>query len=128
MTVPTPSVLVTARSETGTIESVSRAELLAGAGSVVPAGSVTLAVFAIWPAVPAVPWTVKVTDPPLGKVGMTMPAPCIKATVVLGTVGQAAPPRGVPQVTPETVRLATAGSLKTALSAADGPAFEATIV
>ena len=126
MTAATPSVFVTARSATGVIESVS--EALAGDGSIVPEGGSRVATLAIEPEVPAVPETVKVTEPPEGRVGTTMPVPCIKATVVLGTVGQTAPPTAEPQVTEETVRLATAGSLKTEFEAADGPALEATIV
>ena len=118
------SVFVTERSETGVSESVSVAE--AGLGSVVPPGGSRVAVLAIWAPVPAVPVTVKVTEPPLGRVGMTMPAPCIRATV--GAAGQAAPPEAEPQVTLETVRLATAASLKTEFEAAEGPELEATIV
>ena len=98
-------------------------------GSVVPAGGATLTLFETLPNV-AVTFasTVKVTLPPLGRVGITMPAPCIKATVVFAAVGQAAPPVGVPQVTLVTLRPATEGSLKTVLFAALGPAFETTIV
>jgi len=87
-----------------------------------------VAVFWIWAPVPAVPLTVKVTEPPAGRVGMTMPVPCIKATVVAPAVGQAAPPVAAAQPTAETVRLATAGSLKREFEAVDGPALEATIV
>src|SRR4029077_5565657 len=49
--------------------------------------------------------------------------PCISATVVLGTVGHAALPVGLPQVTLVTFRFATAGSVKIAPLAPDGPAL-----
>src|SRR4030067_695870 len=53
----------------------------------------------------------KVKLPPFGRVGIVRPAPCIPATVTLA--GQDAPP-AAKQVTPLTVRLATAGSWNTA--------------
>ena len=80
------------------------------------------------PLAPAVPVTVNVTEPPLGRFGITIPAPCISAAVVLTTVGHAAAPVGSAQFTPVTLRLATAGSVKMALSAGLGPALLTTIV
>ena len=94
----------------------------------VPEGGAMVAVLAMLPEAPAVPVTVKVTEPPEGKVGMMMPVPCSKATVVLGVVGQTAPPVVVVQLTAVTVRLATAGSVKMALLAAEGPALLTTMV
>src|SRR6185295_19024362 len=108
--------------------SVAVALLLAGVGSVTPAGAATLATLTILPLAPAVPVTLKVTLPPLGNVGITMPAPCIRATVVLPASGHVAPPAALPQVTPVTVRLATAGSVKMAPSEAAGPALVTTMV
>src|SRR5271167_2109970 len=89
----TPSVLLIARSACGVNVSVSVALLLLRFGSVTPAGAAILAVLVIVPvALPAtVALTVKVTLPPAGSVGTTMPAPCISATVVFGAVGHAAP-------------------------------------
>ena len=87
----------------------------------VPAGGAIVATLAMAPLTPTVPETVKVTLPVLGSVGITMPAPCINATVVAAGAGQAAPLTAVPQVTLVMVRLATAGSVKTALLADDGP-------
>ena len=110
--------------------SVSLALLLLRFGSVTPAGAAMLAVLVIVPvALPAtVAFTVKVTLPAAGSVGMTMPAPCISATVVLGTVGHAAPPLGLPQVTLVTLKFATAGSVNTAPIAGDGPPLLTTMV
>ena len=104
--------------------------LLPGFGSVTPAGAAILAVLAIVPVAPdaTVAFTVNVTLPPDGSVGMTMPAPCISATVVFGIVGHAAPPLALPQVTPVAFRFATAGSVKTAPLADDGPALLTTTV
>src|ERR1022692_4274289 len=126
----TPLLLVIARSATRLTVSVSLALLLLGFGSVTPAGAATLAVLVIVPvALPAtVAFTVKVTLPPDGSVGTTMPVPCISATVVLGAVGHAAPLLGLPQVTLVTLRFATAGSVNTAPFAADGPALLTTMV
>ena len=70
-----------------------------------------------------VPVTVKVRLELAGRVGITMPAPCIKVTVVFAAVGQAAPPVGVPQVTLATLKPVMAGSVKTVLLAALGPAL-----
>jgi hypothetical protein len=92
--------------------------------SVVPLGGSIVAVLVMLPLV-AVTFavTVKVTLPPLGKVGITIPAPCISATVVLPTVGHAAPPPAPPQVTPVTLIPVATASLKTALFAGEGPAL-----
>ena len=109
--------------------SVSVAELFPRIGSVVPTGVAMFATFAMLPPTAVtVALTVKVTLPPLGKVGITIPAPRIKATVVFGTVGQAAAPVAVPHVTPVTFKPAINGSVNTALFAAEGPAFVTTIV
>jgi len=63
--------------------------------SLIPAGGATVATLAIVPLTPAVPVRVKVTLPPLGSVGMTIPVPCTNASVVLPGVGQAAPAAGL---------------------------------
>ena len=102
--------------------------LLPGVGSVVPAGVVTPATLEIVPLAPAAPLSVKVTLPPEGSVGITIPAPCSNAIVVLPTVGHAAPPVAEPQVTFVALSPATAGSVKTALSADDGPTLVTTTV
>ena len=136
MVLPVPrevtlSVLVTLRSAIELIVSAaSVAELLPAAESLVPAGGVMVATFARLPLVATtVPVTVKVTLPPFGKVGMMMPVPCIKATVVLPTVGQAAEPVGNEQLTPVTVSMpGRAGSLKIAPFADEGPLFVTTMV
>src|SRR6185436_2808845 len=120
-TVATPSVLVIDRLAWALMVVLAVLLLLPPVLSLVPAGAAMVATLAIEPLTPAVPETVKVTLPVFGQVGMTMPVPCINATVVLAASGQAAPLSGVPQVTLVTVRLATAGSVKTALLADDGP-------
>lgn len=120
--------MVTNRLATGVIVSISVAVLFVRLGSVTPLGAVTVAVFLMLPDVPTVPVTMNVTDPPLGSIGITMPAPCISATVVFATVGHDAPPVAVAQVTPVTVRFATAGSWKIDPFAALGPVFDTTTV
>jgi hypothetical protein len=125
---PFVKVVVVDTSATGLMMSVSVALLLPGVGSVTPTGAVMVAVLTIVPLADGVPVTVKVTEPPLGRVGITMPAPCIKTTVVLATLGQTAAPTGVPQVTPLTLKLATDGSVKMALFAGLGPVLLTTIV
>ena len=95
-------------------------------GSVTPVGGVTVATFVIVPLAPAVPITVKVTLPPLGKVGIVSVPACNAATV--GLDGQVAPPVAVPQLTLLAVKLATLGSLTVALFAALGPALLTTNV
>ena len=117
-----------ARSATGWIVSVSVALLFAGVGSVTPAGVATLATLLMLPVAPAVPVTLKLTLPPLGSVGIVMPAPCMAAIVTLAGAAHAAPPVGAPQLTAVTVRFATAGSVKIAPSAPAGPALATTIV
>ena len=66
---------------------------------------------------------------------MTIPVPCIRATVVAAAAGHAVtlalfgvPAAETTQVTPAAVMPTTAGSLKTALTDALGPALETTIV
>ena len=129
-TLVTPSVLVIARSAARVTVSTSVALLLPGVGSVTPAGAVIVATLVMLPVAPlwTLALTVKVTEPPAGKVGTKMPAPCISATVVLGTVGHAAPPLALPQVTLATFRFATAPSLKIAPFAVEGPVLLTTIV
>ncbi len=107
---------------------MSLAVLFPGVGSRVVEGGATVATFTMLPEAPAVPVTLKVTLPPLGRVGMTIPAPCIRATVVFGTVGQAAPPVAEPQVTPVTLKLLTAGSVNFAPFADEVPALLTTIL
>jgi hypothetical protein len=107
---------------------VCRAAVVAGVGSVIPAGVATLATFEIEPVAPAVPVRVNVTLPPGGSVGITIPAPCSNAIVVLLTVGHTAPPLGEPQVTLVAVKFATDGSVTTAPSAEAAPALVTTSV
>ena len=119
-------------SATWLIVVVSVAVLLVSTGSTTPVGGLMVAVLLMVPLAPAVPVTIKVTLPPLGNVGMTIPAAlfCISATVVFAAVGQAPPPVVLSgsQVTPVTVRLATAKSLKIAPLAGCGPALLTTMV
>jgi hypothetical protein len=100
--------------------------LLFGVGSVTVGGGDTVAMLVMEPLVPAVPVRVKVTLPPLGRVGMAKVPACKAAKVELA--GQAAPPVGEPQVTPLAVKLATAGSLTVAPLAAEGPLLVTTKV
>src|SRR5450631_4045738 len=116
-----PSLLLRARFACALMVVLAVLLLLPAVLSLVPAGAAMVATLAIAPLTPAVPVTVKVTLPVLGRVGITIPAPCISATVVAAGAGQAAPLIAVPQVTLVTARLATAGSVKMALLAADGP-------
>ena len=113
---------------TGLMMSVSVALLLPAAGSVVPLGTVAVAVLTMVPVAAGVPVTLKVTEPPLGRVGTTMPVPCIKAMVVFAALGQTAPPVAVPQVTAVTVRPAAVASLKTLPLAGLGPLLVITMV
>jgi len=92
--------------------------LLPVTGSVTPAGGVTVATFAIAPLTPDVPFTVSVTLPPAGSVGIGKPA-CNCATV--GDVGHIAPPLCDPQLTVVATKFATAASVTTAPFAAAGP-------
>ena len=122
------SVLVTERSAEGMMVSVSVSWSFPEEGSVVPVGGAIFAEFTMLPDAPAVPVMVKVRLPPEGSVGMMMPVPCMRVIVVLAGSGHAALPVAEPQVTPVTVRLETAGSVKTAVFAEDGPALLTTIV
>jgi hypothetical protein len=122
-------VLTTLRSATGFTEFVSVASLLPGVGSVVPGGGAIVATLATLPVVAVTfAFTVKVTVPPLGRVGITMPVPSSNVTVVFGTVEQTAPPVVESQVTAVLVKPATTGSVTRALSAALGPLFVTTSV
>src|SRR5258708_33833692 len=105
-----PSVLLIVRSADSVIVSVSVAVLLAGVGSVTPAGAFTVATLLMPPEAPlgTLAFTVNVTLPPAGSVGTMMPLPCISAVGGVGTVGHAAPPAALPRATAETFRLATA--------------------
>jgi hypothetical protein len=118
--------LTTCKSATGVMVVTAVLVLLPGVGSVVPDGGVTVATLVMVPLVPAVPVKVKVTLPPLGRVGIANVPACKAAKVEL--TGQAAPPVAEPQVTPVAVKLATAGSLTVALLAAEGPLFLTTKV
>src|SRR5262249_57588649 len=64
---------------------------------------------------------VKVTLPVLGKVGMIIPVLCIKATVVLPTVGQAAPFIAEPQVTPVALRPLRSEARRVGMEGGPGP-------
>ena len=120
-------VLTTAKSARGLTVFVSVAVLSTGVGSVTPVGGSIVATFAtLPPAAVTEAFTVNVTLPPLGSVGMIIPAPCMAATVELA--GQTAPPVAVPQVTLETLKPLTAGSVKIAPLAELGPALDTTIV
>ena len=125
LTVAVP-VLTTCKSATGVMLVTAVLVLLLGVGSVVPDGTVTVATFEMLVPVPAVPVRVKVTLPPLGRVGMAN-VPAWSADKV-ELAGHAAPPVALPQVTPVAVKFATAGSLMVALLAADGPLFVTTKV
>ena len=99
--------------------------LFAGVGSVTPLGVATVATFVMVVVVaPAVPVTVKVTLPPLGKVGIANVPACNDANV--GLAGQAAPPVAVLQVILLAVKFTTDGSLTVALFAGAGPLFVTT--
>ena len=99
-------------------------ESLPGVGSVTPTGGAIAAVLATLPEVAVtLALTVKIRLPPAGKVGITMPAPSSKPTVVLAAVGQAALPVALPQVTLVLLKPATAGSVMIALLAGLGPAL-----
>jgi hypothetical protein len=119
-------VFTTTKSIVGLTGVVTLLVLLVGVGSVTPLGGVTVATLVIEAPVPAVPVTVKVMLPPLGKVGMANVPACRAVTV--GLAGQVAPPVTLPHVTEAAVKLATLGSLTVALSAAFGPLFVTTIV
>ena len=114
-------VLTTDILATGVIVVVAVLVLFPGVGSVVLAGGVTVATLVIVLPVPAVPVTVKVTLPPLGKVGILNVPPCKEDTV--GEAGHTAPPVTLPQLTPDTVKFATPGSLTVVPLAALGPAL-----
>ena len=122
-------VLTTARSARGLTVFVSVALLSAGVGSLTPTGGAILATLATFPAAAVTEaLTVNVTLPPEGKVGITIPAPCMSATVVLAAVGQTALPVALPQVTAVAFNPLRAGSVKIALFAALGPALLTTMV
>jgi hypothetical protein len=114
------------KSATGVMVVIAVLVLFPGVGSVIPGGVDTVATLVIVPLVPAVPVRVKVTLPPLGRVGIAKVPDCKAAKVEL--TGQAAPPVGEPQVTPVAVKLATAGSPTVAPLAADGPLLVTTKV
>src|SRR5439155_18863046 len=125
----TPSVLVIPRSATGVTVSVSPCELFAPFKSAVSLGAEINAVFVTLPLVAVTfSFNVNVTLPPDGSVGITIPDPCMSATVVFPAVGHAAPPVALPQVMLVALRPATAGSVNTAPSPADGPALVTTTV
>jgi len=118
-----PSVLVMMRSACGVRVSLSVAALLADDGSVTPAPTDTDAVFDNDPVAPGptTPPTTKVVVPPTGRltVALMLPTPA--------TAGQVAPPVVVQlQVAP----VSEVGNVSVIVEpgAADGPAFEATMV
>lgn len=118
-----PSVLVTMRSACGVKVSLSVAALLAEDGSLTPAPTDTEAVFDNDPVAPGAttPATTNVVVPPTGRltVALMLPTPV--------TAGQVAPPVVVQvHVAPER----DAGNVSVIVEpgAADGPAFEATMV
>ena len=114
------------KSATGVIVVTAVLVLFPGVGSVNPAGVETVTMLVMVPLVPAVPVRVKVTLPPLGRVGIAKVPACKADTVEL--TGQAAPPVGEPQVTVLAVKLATTGSLMVAPLAAKGPLLVTTKV
>ena len=107
------------KSACGVIVVVAVLVLFPGVGSVTPDGGVTLAIFVIVPLAPAVPVILKVTVPPLGKVGNVK----VPKLVWLPIGGHPAPPVVEVQPMPVTVKLATAGSVTVVLFAALGPLF-----
>ena len=118
-----PSVLVTMRSACGVKVSLSVAALLAEDGSLTPAPTDTEAVFDNDPVAPGAttPATTNVVVPPTGRltVALMLPTPA--------TAGQVAPPVVVQvHVAPER----DAGNVSVIVEpgAAEGPAFEATMV
>jgi hypothetical protein len=117
-----PSVLVTTRSAVGVNESVSVAELLPEAGSVMPAPTETVAVLVSEPVAPGatVPLTVNVAVPPTGRSTEALMLP-------LPDAGHVAPPL-TEQVHVAPVSAAGNVSVTFDAGAADGPAFDATIV
>src|SRR5260221_597270 len=112
-------VLATVKSATAaTGLTVVLTVLLAGVGSVVPAGGLAVAVLVSVPlAAVTVPLMVNVTLPPDGRVVTVLVTFC-PATL---TVPQAAPPVAVPQVAVMLPIPTGTLSLKVAPSAADGP-------
>jgi hypothetical protein len=102
--------------------SVSVAELLPEAGSVIPAPTETVAVFASDPVAPGatVPLTVNVAVPPTGRSTEALMLP-------LPDAGHAAPPLAA-HVHVAPVNAAGNVSVTLDAGAADGPAFEATMV
>ena len=101
--------------------------LLAGVGSVVPVGGVTVALLTIEPEAEAltVPVMTIVTLPPTGSVG-TLPATLLPVT--LTDAGQTAPPFALVQVALTPVMLLGTLSLKLVPFAALGPALLTTSV
>ena len=116
------------KSAVGVIVVVAVLVLFAGVGSVIPEGGVTLAMFVIVPLAPAVPVTVKVTLPPLGKVGMVTAPDCKLVTVRLAVEGHVAEPVTDEQLTPVAVKFGTLGSLTVELFAVPEPLFVITKV
>jgi len=103
---------------------VAPAALLLVHGSNTPVAGTAIVAFLVTTPAGAVAATlaviVKVATPPLGRVGITKPAPCIKAIAAVPgavIVGHTALP-DAEQVSELTVRLATTGDLKIAPLAA----------
>ena len=117
-----PSVFVIERSAVGVVASVSLAELLPGVGSVVPAGTATVAVLTSMPvaAADSVAVSVYVTLAPAGRLTVSAMLPLPDAVHV--------PPPAPTQVHVAPVSAAGSVSITVAPLTALGPAFDATIV
>lgn len=92
---------------------------LGSSGSAMPIGTMAVAAFAKIPVCGAVPWMVKVTELPTGKVAIVLET-LLPATV---TAPQAAPNVGVPQDAVTPLMAAGTESVKTVRFAASGPAL-----
>jgi hypothetical protein len=120
--VVTPSLLVMLRSAVAPSVSVSVALLLPGVGSVTPAGAATVAVLESVPVAAGemVAETVKVTDPPTGRLTVSLMLPEPEAVAV--------PPPAPTAVQVTPVRDAGKVSATVAPVALLGPALDAVIV
>ena len=88
-------------------------------GSVMPAGTMAMAMFDKVPVCGTVPWIVKVTELPAGKVVMVLET----LLPVTATAPQAAPDVGVPHIAVTPLMAAGTESVKTVRFAASGPAL-----
>ena len=121
MAVVTPSVLVMVRSALGVSVSVSVALLFAGTGSMVSPGVVTVAVLESEPLAAAEieALTVKVTEPPTGKLTLSLMFPDPAEVTV---------PPPAPTAVQVPVRDAGKMSATVAPTTGSGPALEAVMV